>query len=221
MKMKAKLVSLSITAVMAFSLATQSFAAVIPFTDLENDKAKEKIIALQEKGIVKGIGNNKFAPGAVVTAAQGMQFFVNAFGLNLDLVRFSKEPKATDYFMKADNESWYANASITAAVNGLEFSKDLDPKQEWTHEEFTYQLVKAMELHFNMPMINLVPAEIADEDQLTIVYSGAIQRALHYGVVQLDAKGNFSPKSKMTRTEAAEEIYNALAYIKAHPAPKQ
>lgn len=219
--MKAKLVSLSVVAVMTFSLAAQSFAAVTPFTDLGNGKSKEKIIALQVKGVVKGIGNNKFAPDAVVTAAQGMQFLVNALGLNLDLVKFEKEPKATDYFVKADNKAWYANASITAAVNGLGFTKELDPNQEWTREEFTYQLVKAMELHFNLPMIKLVPAKITDEDQLTIDYSGAIQRALHYGMVQLDAKGNFSPKSKMTRAEAADEVYNMLEYMKAHPAPKQ
>ncbi|WP_243124100.1 S-layer homology domain-containing protein [Pelotomaculum schinkii] len=68
-------------------------------------------------------------------------------------------------------------------------------------------------------MINLVPVEIADHDQLTISYDGAIQRALFYGVTKLDAEGKFNAKGKISRAEAAEQIYNALEYLKAHPAP--
>ncbi|WP_313344653.1 S-layer homology domain-containing protein [Sedimentibacter sp.] len=220
MNIKSKIVSFTVATAITFTFAAQAYAAVNPFTDLENTAAKEKIIMLQEKGYVKGVSNSLFAPNAEITAPQGIQLFVNAFELNLDLVKFAKEPKATDYFSKADDNAWYANALIIAAVNGLDFSRDLDPNQEWTREEFTYHLIKAMEGHFNLPMINLIPAEIADEDQLTITYSGAIQRALVYGVVKLDDEGKFNPKGKITRADASEEIYNALEYIKTHPAPK-
>jgi hypothetical protein len=68
-------------------------------------------------------------------------------------------------------------------------------------------------------MINIIPAKIADEEALTIEYSGAIQRALIYKVVNLDSEGKFNPKAKISRLEAAEQIYNALAYLEAHPAP--
>ncbi|MBB6217853.1 hypothetical protein HNQ80_003989 [Anaerosolibacter carboniphilus] len=219
MAIKSKMISLGSAAVITLTLAGHSFAAAIPFTDLGDINAKEKILVLQEKGYVKGVADGLFAPNSVITAAEGIQLIVNALELNLDTVRFIKEPKATDYYTKANDDAWYAGALIIAAVNGLEFPNDLDPSQEWTREEFTYHLIKAVEAHSNLPMIKIIPADITDGDQITMDYSGAIQRALIYGVVQLDAEGKFNPRAKISREEAAGQIYNVLEYIKAHPAP--
>ncbi|ATW23621.1 S-layer homology domain-containing protein [Candidatus Formimonas warabiya] len=219
MNLKSKLVPFSTAAILTIALAGNSFAATTPFRDLSNVNAQEKIIALQENGYVKGISDGVFAPDHTITAAEGIQFIVNALKLNIDSVRFLKEPKATDYYPNANNDAWYANTLIVAAVNGLDLPADLDPSQEWTREEFTYHLIQALEQKENLPMINLVPVEIADQDQITVDYQGAIQRALAYHVVELDAGGNFYPKDKISRAETAEQIYQALEYVKAHPAP--
>lgn len=215
--MKRKMISVCLTAVLLFALTVQCFAATTPFTDLDKINAKEHILALQEKGYVSGVAEGLFAPGKSVTAAQGLRFIVKALDLNLGAIRFIKEPKATDYFTKADDNAWYANTLIIAAVSGLGLPKDMDPNKYWTREEFTYQLVHAMELHENLPMIKLVPVVITDESQMQSSYSGAIQRAISYDIVELDAKGNFSPKTRITRAEAAEEIYKAIAYISSGP----
>ncbi|TEB05574.1 hypothetical protein Psch_02615 [Pelotomaculum schinkii] len=61
MSIKSKMVSLSAAAVLTLTFAGHSFAAANPFTDLTNVTAKEKIIALQEQGYVKGVGDNLFA----------------------------------------------------------------------------------------------------------------------------------------------------------------
>jgi len=219
MNIKSKLVTISTVAVLTLSITAQGFATATPFTDLENIAAKDKILSLMEKGYVKGVADGIFAPDKTITAAESIQLIVNAFDLNLDTVRFIKEPKATDYFENADNDAWYANTLIIAAVKGLELQKDLNPNQEWTREEFTYNLIKATEQHGNLPMINIIPKEILDEEELTVVYSGAIQRSLAYGITKLDEEGKFNPKEKITRAEATEQIYNALEYINAHQAP--
>lgn len=219
MKIKAKIATLSAAAILTLTFAGQSLAAANPFTDITNIVAKEAILELQEKGYIKGVGNNLFAPDATMTAAQGIQLIVNALELNLDHVRFIKEPKATDYYAKANNDAWYANALIIASVNGLELPADLDPGEEWTREEFTHHLIQAVETHANLPKIKLVPVQITDQDQLSIGYDGSIQRALTYGVAKLDGEGKFNPKGKISRAEAAEKVYNALKYIKAHPYP--
>ena len=219
MTMKSKMITLGAAAVITFTLVGNSFAAIIPFTDLGDVGTKDKILALQEDGYVKGIADGIFAPNRTMTAAEGIQLIVNALELNLDLVRFIKEPKATDYFIKADDDAWYADALIIAAGNGLELSGDINPSQEWTREEFTYQLIQAMEVHRNLPMIKLIGMNIADEDQLSVGYSGTIQRALVYGVTKLDSEGKFNPKAAISREDAAEQIYNALEYIKKHLSP--
>ncbi|OCT13642.1 hypothetical protein A8709_18815 [Paenibacillus pectinilyticus] len=207
------------TALLSLSLIGQSFAAPTSFTDLDKVAAKDKIISLQQSGIVGGVTSELFAPQSTLTAAQSVQLIVNAFGLNLDLVKFVKEPKATDYFANANNNAWYANAFITAAVNGIDLPKDLQPEQKLTREVFTHQLVRAMEISKKLPLINPVVTEISDNDQITIDYSGSIQRGLNYGIIKLNAAGKFNPKDEITRADAAEEIFNALAYLKAHQAP--
>ncbi|SDP03673.1 S-layer homology domain-containing protein [Paenibacillus sp. yr247] len=87
-----------------------------------------------------------------------------------------------------------------------------------TREAFTNVLVRAMEVHGNLSMIKPVVIEIADQNQLTVEYSGSIQRALQYGLVKLNSDGTFHPKDEMTRADAAEQIYHAIAYLKAHQA---
>lgn len=219
MNIRKQITSGAVALMLSLTLVVPSWAAAAPFTDLTGISAKNKILALQEKGYVKGVGRGLFAPNRTVSAAEGIQMIVTSLKLNIDDIRFIKEPLATDYFKKADNGAWYANAFIIASVKGFELPADLDPNQVWTREEFTYYLIRAMEIHGNLPMIKLIPIDIADEDRIAVDYSGAVQRALVYNVVTLDAQGKFAPQRKITRAEAAEQIYNALEYLNNHPKP--
>jgi S-layer homology domain. len=213
-KIPKKTLSFCLAGLMTLTISVQCFASSTPFKDLDAISAKDKILTLQKEGYVNGISDGEFAPAKNVTAAEGVQLIVNALNLNLDTVKFIKEPKATDYFSKANNDAWYANALIIASVNSLDLQSDMDPNMEWTREEFTYHLIQAMEKHNNLPMINIIPADIADNNQINISYSGAIQRALVYKIVSLDSNKCFNPTSKISRADAAAEVYNALEYIK-------
>lgn len=219
MKKQSVLMKATIIALLMLTFVGQCFAGVNPFTDINETVGKDKILSLQEQGIIKGYGNGIFAPNAPLTAAQGIQLLVNAFDLNIDNIRFIKEPKASDYFKNADDDAWYADAFIIITFSGLELPSDLDPNAKWTREEFTHYLVSVMEKQGNLPMIKLIPVDIADNDQLEGLYSGAIQRALVYKLVQLDANGSFRPKESITRGDAAVQVYNALEYMKAHRPP--
>ena len=81
-------------------------------------------------------------------------------------------------------------------------------------------MVKAMEKYHNLPMIKIVPANVVDDTDITIEYSGEIQRALFYGITNLDRESKFHPKDKITRGEAAEVMFNVLECIKTHTALK-
>lgn len=221
MKNPSKIITLSVAVALALSLAGQDFASAAAFKDIDNVQDKDKIVALHESGLIKGISAELFAPNKSVTQAESVQFFVNSLGLNLDLVRFVKEPKASDYYKNAKDSAWYAEAFIIAAVNGLDLPADLNPNDRLTREAFTHQLVHAIEITGKLPMINPLVKNFKDQDQVKVEYSGSIQRALNYGVVELDREGNFHPKKEITRAEAAIEISNALQYLKAHPAPAQ
>lgn len=209
-----------IASIMTLALAGQCFAGTVPFTDISGIAGKDKIISLQEQGIIKGNGSGLFAPDAPVTAAQGIQLLVNAFDLNIDNIRFIKAPKASDYFKNAKDNAWYADAFIIISFSGLDLPSDLNPNAKWTREEFTHHLVKLMEKQGNLPMIDLKPVDISDSSQMDVLYSGSIQRALLYKLAELDADGGFRPKEAVTRADAAVQIYNSLEYLQAHPAAK-
>jgi hypothetical protein len=84
---------------------------------------------------------------------------------------------------------------------------DLQPDQIWTKEEFIHQLILAMELHSNLPMIKIAPIEFADMDQLNPSYQGSVQRAVVLGIAKVDGEGKMHPREAITRQEAAELIY--------------
>jgi|GEM_PF-501668 len=221
MKKPSKIITLSAAVALALSLAGQDFASAAAFKDINSVQDKDKIIAMYDSGLIKGITAELFAPNKTVTQAEGVQLFVNALGLNLDLVRFVKEPKASNFYKNAKDSAWYANAFIIAAVNGLDLPSDLNPNEKLTREAFTHQLVYTIEIIGKLPTIKPVVVEFKDQDQVKVDYAGSIQRALNYGVVELDKNGKYHPKKEITRAEAVIEISNALNYLKAHSAPEQ
>lgn len=222
MKSKFKMIAVTATAILSLSIAGQSFAAAgLGFQENNNARIQVAVSDLQKKGILKGDHKGNIEINATLTAAQGVQLIVNAFGFNLDTIRFVKEPHATDFFTKADDKAWYAQALIIAGVHDLGLPKDLDPNKAWTKEEFTHYLMLAMEKNSNLPMIKIKPVDFKDKDQVSITLDGDVQRALVLGIARLDADGKFNPKQALSRGEAAELIYNALEYVAAHPAPNQ
>jgi hypothetical protein len=212
--MKFRIKTTILTAVLVLSLTGQCFAAANPFTDINTIPSKDKIIELYNGGVIKGTGNSLFNPDGTITAAQGVQMIVNAFDISLAKFLFIKAPLATDWYKKADDKAWYADALIRAGANDIGLPADLDPNAKWTKEDFTYYLVTAMEAHYNMPMINMMYIETADESDMTIEYQGAIQRSMKYNITSLDQDKKFYPKKQLTRAEAAEMIYNGRVLVK-------
>ncbi|MEL7655262.1 MAG: S-layer homology domain-containing protein [Bacillota bacterium] len=211
MKFRIKMIILA--AVLLLSMTGQCFAAASPFTDINDSKSRDKIIELYDDGVIKGMGNGLFNPDGTLTAAQGVQMIVNAFDISLASISFIKAPQATDWFKNANDNAWYADALIRAGANNIGLPADLDPNAKWTKEDFTYYLIMAMESHYNMPMINMMYIETADESDMTIEYQGAIQRSMKYNITALDQNKKFYPKKQLTRAEAAEMIYNGRTLV--------
>ncbi|MEG6587998.1 S-layer homology domain-containing protein [Paenibacillus barengoltzii] len=205
---------LSAAAILSLSLAGESFAAAGTFKDVSQSVAKDSISVLQAKGIVRGVSADSFLPDDQLTTSQGVQLIVNLLGLKLDTPE-----NAGDYFVNVKQDAWYAPAFSIAQTNGFDLDVNVNPDKPMTREEFTHQLILAMEKHGDLPMINIKPIEFADEDQLTVSYQGTVQRALVLGIAQLDENNQFHPGDLITRAEAALLTYHAVEYLAAHPAP--
>ncbi|CAH1055602.1 S-layer homology domain-containing protein [Paenibacillus pseudetheri] len=211
---KRTLAAITTVAILSFSLGGQIFAAGNTFKDIDNINGKEKIISLKNQGLIKGVSESQFLPSSKVTTAQGIQFISGGLQLSLAAIDFNKAPVASGLFTKVKDKAWYAEAFINAYYNRVELPKDIDPTKTMTKEEFTNYLVQGVEGIGNLPMINIVPVDIADDAALNPSYQGSIQRSLKYKINSLDANGKFNPKSEITRAEAAIMLYNALEFMK-------
>ncbi|WNQ13548.1 S-layer homology domain-containing protein [Paenibacillus aurantius] len=186
--------------------------AAYAFSDTAGDPQQAKIEALQKAGLVSGMDDQSFVPKGEVTFAQGVQFIVNGAGLNIDNMRFIKEPKASDYFTSVPDDAWYAKAFIVAHHNGLTFPKDVNPNATMSREQFALYLAQAIDAKGDFPVI-MTFIMLKDEDKVDKATMNSIQFLLKLGVAQLDGNKNFRPKDVITRSEAAGMIYETDRFL--------
>ncbi|OAB40204.1 S-layer homology domain-containing protein [Paenibacillus antarcticus] len=214
MKIQKTLATLTVASILTLSLGGWIYAADSTFTDLGSTPNKDKIIALHEQGFINGVTETEFHPEAIVTNAQAIQFITKGLQLNLRTMKFIKAPLASDNFTHVKNDAWFAEAFINAFYNNIDLPKDIEPSKSMSKEQFTYHLVTGVERVGNLPMVKLVPSTITDEDEITAMYQGAIQRSLKWNINTLTSDAKFNPTSEITRSEAAVMIFNALEFLK-------
>ncbi len=92
---KRSILIMALVAMMLFTLGQTVWA----FKDVKNDANEQKISELKKLGILSGDKNDKFNPKGKLTYAEGISLIVKGLDLNIDHIRFIKEPKASDYFL--------------------------------------------------------------------------------------------------------------------------
>lgn len=206
-----KLAALTLTTLLVSSM---SFSTAFAFSDLEEGQS-DAVLALKDRGVVSGIDNEHYVPRGKISYAQSVQMIVKGLNLNMDTLRFIKQPVASDTYTNIPNDAWYADAFIIAHYNGLEIPKDVNPNATITREQFGDLLVRALETKGNFPLIKMFIV-IKDEDQINVNYQGTLQRLLLYKLTQLDQDGKFNPKAELTRGEAASWVYQAIRFVENH-----
>ncbi len=189
--------------------------SALAFQDVQHSPGKEKINELQQRGIIHGVGSGKFQPDGLLTNAQCAAFLVNGLQLNLDRLRFIKEPKASDTFTKVADNAWYAKDFVIASLNNVPFPSDVDPDAPITREQFAFYQDHALEATGNYSFIELYVL-LADENNVDSRYMTAIQHLLIGKIAELDDHNRFRPKADITRSEAAVMLYNAITFVKNH-----
>ncbi|WP_274651803.1 S-layer homology domain-containing protein [Paenibacillus humicola] len=192
------------------------------FSDIKNDPNAGKIAELEKLGKLAGGGKDgKFNPNGKLTYAEGVTLIVRGLDLNIDNLRFIKEPKASDYYTKVKDNAWYSQNFIIAQYNGLKLPKDVNPNAVMTREQFAYHLFQAITAKGDFAFIEMYVV-IKDEADVTKAYMDSIQKLLIAKIAELDGKQNFHPKQMMTRSTAAGWLYEAIQFVKTHqpiPAP--
>jgi hypothetical protein len=200
---------ISLFIVLCFALS----GSVLAFQDIEHHPNQAKIQSLKDKGIVSGVNAKQYNPHKHMTFAEGIQLIVKGLDLNIDHIRFIKEPLASDYYKNVKDNAWYAQSFIMAQFN-LELPADVQPNKLMTREEFAHYLFKGMMTKGEFVFIEIYML-IHDEDQIKPEYMNSIQKLLISNVVELDENDNFRPNMPITRGEAAVMLYNGLEFLKS------
>ncbi len=157
-----------------------------------------------------------------INAATAVTLIVKGLGLNIDHIRFIKEPKASDYYTKVKDDSSYAKYFIIAQFNGLDLPKNINPSAQVSKEQFAKWLYGALSHKGDYAWIEIY-MDVKDADQVTQGYMDSIQKLLIAKIAALDSKTKFYPKQSITRGEAVSMIAKTVKFIetaKPTPAPE-
>lgn len=206
---KRSILIMALVAMMLFTLGQTVWA----FKDVKNDANEQKISELKKLGILSGDKNDKFNPQSKLTYAAGVSLIVKGLKLNIDNIRFIKEPKASDYFPNLQDNAWYSQAFIIASLNGLEIPKTVKASDIMTREQFAHHLFKAMLTKGDYAFIEIF-MQLEDEADINKDYMDSIQKLLISKIITLDSSNKFYPKKAITRSEAAGWLHDAIKFVK-------
>ncbi|WP_262676703.1 S-layer homology domain-containing protein [Paenibacillus sp. J5C2022] len=198
----------TLTAMLMLILAQSVFA----FSDTAGTPEEKKIASLKEKGIISGYSDNTFKPNGKLTYAAGVSMIVKGLDLNIDNLRFIKEPKATDYFPELNDNAWYADDFIIAFHNGLDIPKDVKASDKMTKEQFAHHLFNAMMTKGDFAFIEIFMM-INDEADVNPAYMNSIQKLLISKIAVLDDENNFYPQQHITRGTAAAWLHDGIEFV--------
>ncbi|MFA5524122.1 MAG: S-layer homology domain-containing protein [Tissierellales bacterium] len=216
MKMK-RLVSLTLALVLVFSIGMTSVHAdgwgngKVPqglakkiFKDIDSFKWAEKYIEkLFQKGLINGIGNDKFAPKEAVTKIEAITMALRVMGWEDQAKEITKLPK--NY--KGDKVDKWAVGYVTLAFEkGILDDVDMmyfNPKDPALRYEVAKYVIRALgyekEAQKSMDKsLSFVDASLVPQGSVGYVYL-----VNDFGLMEGDNQKRFNPMGTMTRAEMA------------------
>jgi hypothetical protein len=159
-----------------------------------------------------GQGSSKEANKKGITVANAVSAIVKGLDLNIDHIRFIKEPKASDYYSKVKDDAPYANDFIIAQFNGLELPKDVNPSAKVTREQFAKWLYGALSQKGDYAWIEIF-INISDAKHISDGNMESIQKLLIAKIFTLDGKQRGHPSSGQHPHRQNGQIYpQCIAY---------
>lgn len=168
--------------------------------------AEEAIVALAEKRIINGVGDNKFAPNDYITREEFAAIVVNAF--------LEKQPLAEIKFEDVKDGEWYyekiQKAYGAGIVNGI--SDDMfGIGQNITRQDMCvmlYRIGKYVGGYFDDKVETV--EKFGDDSDISDYASEAVYALKAREIINGVDEYNFAPLNTATRAEAAKMIYGMI-----------
>ncbi|WP_348622603.1 fibronectin type III domain-containing protein [Paenibacillus polymyxa] len=171
------------------------------FNDIDRAFNKEKINALADMGIVKGTTDTLFEPSRAVTRIEFTSMLVRALNL-------PPEPDVSLSFKDINESAWYIDPLKTATKDQIVrgFSRTSFAPDRVINREQAAKMVNNV--------VKSTPQEeittYSDTPQIVEWAKEDVLGLTEHNLIQGYPDGSFRPKQDITRSEAAEMIYNML-----------
>lgn len=176
-------------------LSTTAFAASVKFTDVPSSHwASTSISKIADKGIMSGIGNNKFAPSQQLSNAEFITMLVRQF--------YSDK-------LGTEGEKWYAPFMAAAkSVNILTGTRVGSNDGLVTSTINRYDMAQLMYNVLKAEGVSTSPlhdtSKVADWSSVPSTYRDAVSVCYNMGMLTgVDNKGTFNGTGNMDRAQAA------------------
>lgn len=175
-----------------------SAATKVTFTDISGHWAEKEIVDLADKGLIGGVGNNKFSPNTTVKVDEFIKLCLTSIGYNFDV---SKYPYwGTPYINKAIELGIIGKKEFTNYQRAI------------TREEMSSIVIKSygkVDTIFGSSLNQEIVKSIGDYSLINDYYKDSVLKCYNVGLMQGN-KGLFKPKSPSTRAEAVAVISRIL-----------
>jgi len=177
------------------------------FQDIDNVFARKEILALYDKGIVKGVSDTLYAPNNKVTRVEFASMLVRA----MELQEASGEALT---FEDIQRTAWYVPELNTAILQGV--AKGFSDKLFKPNDSITRE--QASKMIANTAYQGVLPPNdrsFAFKDARIIAAWAKLEVAVlsEAQVIQGYPDGSFKPQRDLTRAECAALIYRALPLL--------
>ena len=168
--------------------------------------AEDAIRALNEKGIMTGIGDNNFDPNGQVTRAQFAKLLAETFNIPETSGSASFTDVAEDAWYSAYVQAVQAVGIITGYLDG-----SFGSETAITRQDVAVMLARALE--YRGMTLDVAALSYADNNAIADYAAEAVGKVLGTGIMSGKDNNMFEPKSNMTRAEAAMVFYRVLSTI--------
>lgn len=196
---------------LALSLGAVAFAEKANYADVpENVWYAEAVEALWEKGLMNGVGDNRFGPNDVFTRAQ----------LATVLYRMAGRPAVSgeDAFTDTASGQWYSDAVLWASQNGV--VNGYDDGRFGTNDAATQEQLAVMLWRdagsYKLDRAKYASAEGVENQASDWAFDAIVWCKAEALIYDLD---RFAPKQAANRAQVADMVYRYLKLKEAFADP--
>ena len=172
------------------------------FSDLDSVLwAKEAILELAGKGIINGVGDNRFDPNKNVTRAEFLKMLVCAF----DFTDNSAECSFDDVIKGEWYYPYIATAEKLGITGGIGENK-FGTSTYITRQEMAVMIHRAA-VRAYLPVTDKKGEEFSDDSEIADWAKRSVSLMRGAGIINGVGDNYFSPNSGATRAQAAKMIY--------------